>query len=87
MDKKSLQYPSIHNLMALILVCEYHLLIADNSTAFILAGSSYRLVRLLELDLDQKSELEPLTATKITKRESRRRLLWAAYLLDASMGS
>jgi hypothetical protein len=83
----SLHIPSIYNLMALILVCEYYILKGDNATVFTLAGSSYRLVRLLKLDSDQAAVREPNTAIAITKRESRRRLLWATYLLDASMGS
>ncbi|EXJ77350.1 hypothetical protein A1O3_09576 [Capronia epimyces CBS 606.96] len=82
--------PSINNLRALVLSCEYCFLRRDFATSFSLIGCCYRLARLLRLDsvgFEEDERTRAHSAANPTETESRRRLLWACYILDTSVGS
>lgn len=78
--------PSPSTLMALLLVCEYGSLMVENAIIFTLVGCCYRLVRLMKLDAEATEE-STTSAANLADQETRRRLLWACYVLDANVGS
>lgn len=81
---KNLGSPRLECLATEALLHEYYLRTGEYSKALILSGQIARHLQLLQLN----EEFEPNTeAHKVqvssTIRESRRRLMWACYLLDA----
>jgi hypothetical protein len=68
----------------LLLFCEYSIRTGQNATVFMLAGCCHRMSRLLHLDSEAPTDKSPLSPTMF---ESRRRILWSCYLLDAMVGA
>ncbi|KFZ24801.1 hypothetical protein V502_00723 [Pseudogymnoascus sp. VKM F-4520 (FW-2644)] len=76
--------PGIESLMTEILLHEYYLRIGDHAKGFLISGLIARHVQVLQLNVEhdydvlcQKSKISWAT------KESRRRLVWTCYLLDA----
>ncbi|KAJ4158380.1 uncharacterized protein LMH87_008909 [Akanthomyces muscarius] len=83
---RDLHAPDVHNLMTMVLLCDYSLREDKNAMVFVLISVLYRMVRLLGLD-----SYRPLDAsaspTEIMERESEIRLVWACYYLDVLVGN
>lgn len=81
---------SVHGLMTLVLLHDHSIRIGQYSTAFMLTGVMTRMAQALQVNLEYSADLmcdaEPVTLD-VTSRESRRRLLWACFVTDASIGS
>jgi Fungal specific transcription factor domain len=78
--------PSIECLMTEILLHEYYLRIGDYSKGFLISGFISRRVQLLQLNMENDNDILCQTNENLrAAKESRRRLLWACYLLDASI--
>ncbi|EED18693.1 conserved hypothetical protein [Talaromyces stipitatus ATCC 10500] len=78
--------PTIECLMTEILLHEYYLRVGDYSKAFLISGSISRRVQLLQLNVEHDNDiLCQKNEISWAAKESRRRLLWACYLLDASI--
>lgn len=86
---REIGYPSTHNLMALVLLCEYNMRWGRQSTAIMMATCCSQMSRLLRLDAQGtynslkadstfKSQLEQQTLT---------RLFWSCYILDLLIAS
>lgn len=71
--------PSVECLMAEVLLHEYHLRTGDYTSAFFMSGIITRQMQLLQLNTESDSHVTG------AQKESRRRLFWACYLLDASI--
>lgn len=91
--------PSVECLMTEILLHEHYLRIGDYWRAFLISGFISRRVQLLRLNVENDRDIlcraddddnrnnnnnQPV-ASSWAASESRRRLLWACYLLDASI--
>lgn len=57
-----------------------------NALAFMLVGYSYRMIRLLGLDVESRY-LDSHISSDLSKAESEIRLVWSAYILDSIVGS
>ncbi|KAJ5116700.1 hypothetical protein N7456_001048 [Penicillium angulare] len=81
--------PSISNLMALVLLCEWHMRFGQESTAFMISGICSRLAQLLRLDSEATIEsLEGIpSGLLVAEKEARRRLVWSCYNLDVAISS
>lgn len=78
--------PAIECLMTEILLHEYYLRIGDYSKAFLISGFITRRVQLLQLNVEHDNDiLCQKNQISSAAKESRRRVLWACYLLDASI--
>ena len=86
---ESIGAPSIQNLMTFILLSEYGARAQENSTVFMITGCCARLAQLLRLDSELADEtIANLPVdSQVTQKESRRRLMWACYILDGIVGS
>ncbi|KAJ5119475.1 hypothetical protein N7448_010144 [Penicillium atrosanguineum] len=81
--------PSVSNLMALVLLCEWHIRFGQESTAFTISGIASRLAQLLRLDSEPTPEsLTGIPMALVTaEKEARRRLVWSCYNLDVHISS
>jgi hypothetical protein len=78
--------PAIECLMTEILQHEYYLRVGDYSKAFLISGFISRRVQLLQLNVEHDNDvLCQKNQISWAAKESRRRVLWACYLLDASI--
>lgn len=78
--------PAIECLMTEILIHEYYLRTGDYSKAFLISGFISRRVQLLQLNVEHDNDiLCQKNLISWAAKESRRRVLWACYLLDASI--
>lgn len=73
-------------LMTQILLHEYYLRTGDYAKGFLISGTIARHLQLLQLNIEHDCDV-PCQRDKSfwAVRESRRRLVWACYLLDASI--
>ncbi|KAF4463190.1 hypothetical protein FALBO_9980 [Fusarium albosuccineum] len=83
---QGIRKPSVKNLMAMVLVCEYGVGTEDHGMVFQLMGCCHRLVRLLGID-EQKTSSFGCSAQAQTRIESERRLAWSCYILDNVVGA
>ncbi|TPX11114.1 uncharacterized protein E0L32_007975 [Thyridium curvatum] len=83
---EGIKKPSLDNLMAMVLVCDYGFVADNYEVIFQLVGCCYRLVRLLGLD-DPSHTVVPRTCEEATRYESQRRLVWSCFILDQTVGS
>ncbi|KAH7329468.1 hypothetical protein B0I35DRAFT_474073 [Stachybotrys elegans] len=73
--------PSIHDLMAMVLLCDFGIRADQNPMVFVLVAFLYRVIRLLELD--HRPPLEnPFDPQQVGQRETENRLVWACYFID-----
>lgn len=78
--------PAIECLMTEILLHEYYLRVGDYSKAFLISGFTTRRVQLLQLNVEHDNDiLCQKNQISWAAKESRRRVLWACYLLDAAI--
>lgn len=83
---RDLHAPDVHNLMTMVLLCDYGLREDKNAMVFVLISVLYRMVRLLSLDTYRPLEAGS-TPQQIMERESEIRLVWACYYLDVLVGN
>ncbi|EGX94456.1 Fungal transcriptional regulatory protein [Cordyceps militaris CM01] len=83
---RDLHAPDVHNLMTMVLLCDYSLREDKNAMVFVLISVLYRMVRLLSLDSYRPLDANA-TPTDIMERESEIRLVWACYYLDVLVGN
>ncbi|KAJ6789952.1 hypothetical protein PWT90_10831 [Aphanocladium album] len=83
---RDLHAPDVHNLMTMVLLCDYSLREDKNAMVFVLISVLYRMVRLLSLDSYRPLDANA-TPTEIMERESEIRLVWACYYLDVLVGN
>lgn len=74
--------PSLPNLKAMALLCQYSVFAGQHAVAFQLTGLSERLIRLLILDSPDPPPGQP-DADSWPQRESKNRLVWTCYILDS----
>jgi hypothetical protein len=74
----------IETLMTQILLHDYYLRVGDYAQAFLVSGMVARHFQLLQLSLEYDTDVACLTSRmKASEKESRRRVAWACYVLDA----
>ena len=78
--------------MAAVLLHEHELRVGNHATAFMVTGLAVRLGQTLQLNVEdagtgRPTPLEEPNSGQISRRESRRRLGWAIYAMDAWVGS
>ncbi|KIX03800.1 uncharacterized protein Z518_07353 [Rhinocladiella mackenziei CBS 650.93] len=86
----SLSQISVENLMAAVLLQDHQIRLGKYSTAFMLTGFTARMAQALQINLEFSSDIlshDGTDAIDATTKESRRRLMWACYITDASVGS
>jgi hypothetical protein len=81
---RNLGSPRLECLATEVLLHEYYLRTGDYSRALIVSGQVARHLQLLQLNVECEQNPQSRNAEVSTPvRESRRRLMWACYLLDA----
>ncbi|RSL84788.1 hypothetical protein CDV31_016659 [Fusarium ambrosium] len=82
---------SVSNLMATVLLYDFHFRLGNYGQALMLSGFATRMAHSLQLNLeysDNSTSDDAGSADLLTSyKESRRRLMWACYVLDAWTGS
>ncbi|CAI4214192.1 unnamed protein product [Parascedosporium putredinis] len=85
---------SVQNLMAMVLYAEYGLRIGDNAFVYMIVGCCTRMSRLLRMDEEDRRRSDGLLddnddihGEALTRRESKRRLMWSCYILDSFVGA
>ncbi|TPX16867.1 uncharacterized protein E0L32_003429 [Thyridium curvatum] len=74
---------SVNNLMCLVLLHEYFARVDEVSQCFILGSLACRLAQALQLNVEYDEDYEcRSSALSATEKETRRRLMWACYILD-----
>ncbi|KAL3452682.1 hypothetical protein BJX65DRAFT_264727 [Aspergillus insuetus] len=74
----------IETLMAQILLHDYYLRVGDYAQAFLVSGMIARHFQLLQLSLEYDTDITCHTSRiKASEKETRRRVAWACYVLDA----
>ncbi|RDA87279.1 hypothetical protein CP532_1357 [Ophiocordyceps camponoti-leonardi (nom. inval.)] len=83
---------SIQRLMVAILLHDFHLRAGEYGQALMLSGLAVRMAHALKINVEYDAdvlcseEMGP-GAPSVASRESRRRLMWACYVLDAGSGA
>lgn len=76
--------PEIECLMTEVLLQEYYLRIGDYAKGFLISGVISRHIQMLQLNLEYDFDiLCQQSKLSVVAKESRRRLIWSCYLLDA----
>ncbi|KAK5997596.1 putative transcriptional regulatory protein [Cladobotryum mycophilum] len=82
---------SVQRLMAAILLHDYHFRLGEYSQALMLSGFAVRMAHALKINTEASPDIMCTetndSAPSVVTRESRRRLMWACYVLDAWAGS
>ncbi|KIX07343.1 uncharacterized protein Z518_01996 [Rhinocladiella mackenziei CBS 650.93] len=80
---------SVQNLMALVLLWEYHVRYGSHSSSLMIAACCSRAAQLLRLDVDHQGDglQQGGTLERITTEESHRRLFWACWFIDVAVGA
>ncbi|KAL2691215.1 hypothetical protein Neosp_001596 [[Neocosmospora] mangrovei] len=82
---------SVSNLMATVLLYDFHFRLGNYAQALMLSGFATRMAHSLQLNLeysDNSASHDGGSVDLLTSyKESRRRLMWACYVLDAWTGS
>ncbi|KAL3493985.1 hypothetical protein BJX62DRAFT_248753 [Aspergillus germanicus] len=74
----------IETLMTQILLHDYYLRVGDYAQAFLVSGMVARHFQLLQLSLEYDTDITCRTSRmKASEKETRRRVAWACYVLDA----
>ncbi|KAL2856097.1 hypothetical protein BJX68DRAFT_253328 [Aspergillus pseudodeflectus] len=74
----------IDTLMTQILLHDYYLRVGDYAQAFLVSGMVARHFQLLQLNLECDTDVACRTSRmKASEKETRRRVAWACYVLDA----
>ncbi|OAA64151.1 Fungal transcriptional regulatory protein [Akanthomyces lecanii RCEF 1005] len=82
---------SVQRLMTAILLHEFHFRHGEYSQALMMSGLAVRMAHALKINSEHSPDImcsdADEAAPSIVSRESRRRLMWACYILDAWAGS
>ena len=73
--------PSVNDLMAMTLLCDYGVRADQNSMVFVLVSFLYRVIRLHGLDNPEPLE-DPHDYAALMQRDTENRLVWACYFID-----
>jgi hypothetical protein len=82
---------AVENLMTALLLHDYQLRLSNFGDAFMLSGLNARMLQALQINLEHSTDIlcenvspgRPSAST----RESRRRLMWCAYIQDSLIGN
>lgn len=75
---------------AAVLLHDYAVRMGNFANAFMLSGIITRMTQALQINLEYNTDLlcqNPGSGPSVTARESRRRLMWSTYVMDALVGS
>ncbi|KND89003.1 putative transcriptional regulatory protein [Tolypocladium ophioglossoides CBS 100239] len=82
---------SVQRLMTAILLHDFHFRLGEYGQALMISGLAVRMAHALKINTEYNADIlctEAETgAPSVASRESRRRLMWACYVLDAWAGS
>ncbi|ATY65349.1 Fungal transcriptional regulatory [Cordyceps militaris] len=82
---------SVQRLMTAILLHEFHFRHGEYSQALMMSGLAVRMAHALKINSEHSPDIMcsdvDEAAPSVVSRESRRRLMWACYILDAWAGS
>ncbi|KAH8887769.1 hypothetical protein GQ53DRAFT_749463 [Thozetella sp. PMI_491] len=80
---------SLDNAMAIVLLHDHELRLGNYATAFMLSGLAVRMGQALQLKSESSTDVLCRNSDGLTPsaRESRRRLAWAIYVMDAWAGT
>ncbi|KAI5455609.1 hypothetical protein BGZ63DRAFT_368601 [Mariannaea sp. PMI_226] len=80
---------SIETAMAAVLLHEHELRVGNYASAFMITGFAVRLSQGLQINIETSADSFRMTteASSPSIRESRRRLMWSIYTMDAWVGS
>ncbi|KAJ5683574.1 hypothetical protein N7462_006739 [Penicillium macrosclerotiorum] len=87
---ETLDAVKVENLMAAVLLHDYAVRMGNFSNAFMLSGLIARMTQALQINLEYNTDLlcqNGDSSPSVTERESRRRLMWSCYVMDALVGS
>ncbi|OQE31169.1 hypothetical protein PENSTE_c001G04121 [Penicillium steckii] len=87
---ETLEIVTIDNLMASVLLHDYDIRMGDFSKAFMLSGLITRMTQALQINLEYNTDIlcqNDDNGLTVTEKESRRRLMWSCYVMDALVGS
>ncbi|KAJ6186811.1 hypothetical protein N7519_001719 [Penicillium mononematosum] len=81
---------TIESLMASVLLHDYAVRLGNFSNAFMLSGLTTRMTQALQINLEYNTDIlcqNTDNGLPVTAKESRRRLMWSCYIMDALVGS
>ncbi|EKJ71167.1 hypothetical protein FPSE_08673 [Fusarium pseudograminearum CS3096] len=82
---------SVQRLMTCILLYDFHFRLGEYNQALMLSGLAVRMAHALQLNVEFSPDILCAEANESSppavEKESRRRLMWACYILDAWTGS
>ncbi|UPL03922.1 hypothetical protein LCI18_014856 [Fusarium solani-melongenae] len=82
---------SIQRLMTCVLLYDFHFRLGEYTQALMLSGLAVRMAHALQLNVEYSPDILCAEANEsappAVEKESRRRLMWACYILDAWTGS
>jgi hypothetical protein len=83
-------YIFLTSFQAAVLLHDYAVRLGNFSNAFMLSGITTRMTQALQINLEYNTDIlcqEVESTLPVTARESRRRLMWSCYIMDALVGS
>ncbi|KAJ5247644.1 hypothetical protein N7468_002627 [Penicillium chermesinum] len=87
---ETLDIVTIENLMASVLLHDFAIRMGNFANAFMLSGLITRMTQALQINLEYNTDIlckNRDVGPSVTGRESRRRLMWSCYVIDALVGS
>ncbi|KAJ5503751.1 hypothetical protein N7463_006625 [Penicillium fimorum] len=81
---------TIESLMAAVLLHDYAVRLGNFANAFMLSGLTTRMTQALQINLEYNTDIlcqDTDNGLPVTAKESRRRLMWSCYIMDALVGS
>ncbi|OQE43592.1 hypothetical protein PENCOP_c003G02269 [Penicillium coprophilum] len=81
---------TIESLMAAVLLHDYAVRMGNFANAFMLSGLTTRMTQALQINLEYNTDIlcqDLDNGLPVTEKESRRRLMWSCYIMDALVGS
>ncbi|UNI16376.1 hypothetical protein JDV02_002812 [Purpureocillium takamizusanense] len=83
---------SVQRLMTAILLHDFHFRLGEYGQALMISGLAVRMAHALKINAEYNADVlcadeRDAAAPSVASRESRRRLMWACYVLDAWAGS
>ncbi|CAG8237876.1 unnamed protein product [Penicillium olsonii] len=87
---EALDTVTIENLMAAVLLHDYAVRLGHFANAFMLSGITTRMTQALQINLEYNTDIlcrDDVEGLSVTEKESRRRLMWSCYVMDALVGS
>ncbi|KAJ5327643.1 uncharacterized protein N7506_010745 [Penicillium brevicompactum] len=87
---EALDTVTIENLMAAVLLHDYAVRMGNFANAFMLSGITTRMTQALQINLEYNTDIlchDTEEGLSVTEKESRRRLMWSCYIMDALVGS